>query len=182
MPREIVTLQVRWMGLLALEGTDHRLTDAPLPAACTRLWLSCSCSSRSGNAGTRVGSGTSSALFAICCSYTGSDLHIAFPCPPPPLSPVGSEFWSQLCLEHGINSQGTLEEYAGNPSASTSSLDRATPTSPRSPSAVPTASQVADRKDVFFYQADDDHYIPRALLVDLEPRVCVAPTLPLVDP
>ncbi len=28
-----------------------------------------------------------------------------------------------------------------------------------------------DRKDVFFYQADDEHYIPRALLFDLEPRV-----------
>lgn len=28
-----------------------------------------------------------------------------------------------------------------------------------------------DRKDVFFYQADDQHYIPRALLMDLEPRV-----------
>jgi tubulin gamma len=30
---------------------------------------------------------------------------------------------------------------------------------------------VDDRKDVFFYQADDEHYIPRALLIDLEPRV-----------
>lgn len=28
-----------------------------------------------------------------------------------------------------------------------------------------------DRKDVFFYQSDDDKYIPRALLIDLEPRV-----------
>ena len=28
-----------------------------------------------------------------------------------------------------------------------------------------------DRKDVFFYQADDGHYIPRALLLDLEPGV-----------
>ena len=28
-----------------------------------------------------------------------------------------------------------------------------------------------DRKDVFFYQSDDDHYIPRAVLIDLEPRV-----------
>ena len=27
-----------------------------------------------------------------------------------------------------------------------------------------------DRKDVFFYQADDEHYIPRAVLLDLEPR------------
>jgi tubulin gamma len=25
---------------------------------------------------------------------------------------------------------------------------------------------------VFFYQADDDHYIPRSILIDLEPRVC----------
>ena len=30
---------------------------------------------------------------------------------------------------------------------------------------------IEDRKDVFFYQADDEHYIPRALLIDLEPRV-----------
>jgi len=28
-----------------------------------------------------------------------------------------------------------------------------------------------DRKDVFFYQADDQHYVPRALMLDLEPRV-----------
>lgn len=30
--------------------------------------------------------------------------------------------------------------------------------------------QGGDRKDVFFYQADDEHYVPRALLLDLEPR------------
>ncbi|CAI5445657.1 unnamed protein product [Caenorhabditis angaria] len=30
---------------------------------------------------------------------------------------------------------------------------------------------VNDNKDVLFYQADDDHYVPRAVLVDLEPRV-----------
>ncbi|SBS79948.1 tubulin gamma chain, putative [Plasmodium ovale curtisi] len=28
-----------------------------------------------------------------------------------------------------------------------------------------------NRKDIFFYQADDEHFIPRALLFDLEPRV-----------
>ncbi|KAK1376759.1 hypothetical protein POM88_032952 [Heracleum sosnowskyi] len=32
------------------------------------------------------------------------------------------------------------------------------------------ATQGGDRKDVFFYQADGQHYIPRALLMDLEPR------------
>ncbi|KAF2072420.1 hypothetical protein CYY_006255 [Polysphondylium violaceum] len=57
---------------------------------------------------------------------------------------IGSEFWKQLCLEHGINAKGYLEEYA-----------------------IPGI----DRKDVFFYQSDDDHYVPRALLLDLEPRV-----------
>ena len=57
---------------------------------------------------------------------------------------IGMEFWKQLCAEHGINPEGVLEEYAMNGD---------------------------DRKDVFFYQADDEHYIPRALLVDLEPRV-----------
>lgn len=59
---------------------------------------------------------------------------------------VGSEFWKQLCKEHGISPSGILEEYAVN-------------------------SQVEDRKDVFFYQADDDHYVPRSILIDLEPRV-----------
>ncbi|RNA22102.1 tubulin gamma-1 chain, partial [Brachionus plicatilis] len=57
---------------------------------------------------------------------------------------IGMEFWKQLCMEHGISHTGTLEEYA---------------------------TEGTDRKDVFFYQADDDHYIPRAVLLDLEPRV-----------
>jgi tubulin gamma len=30
---------------------------------------------------------------------------------------------------------------------------------------------LSDRKDVFFYQADDEHFIPRSLQLDLEPRV-----------
>ena len=59
---------------------------------------------------------------------------------------IGSEFWKKLCHEHGISKTGMLEDFAlqngGN-----------------------------DRKDVFFYQADDEHYVPRAVLVDLEPRV-----------
>eukprot|EP00941_MAST-03F_sp_MAST-3F-sp1_P001561 g1561.t1 len=57
---------------------------------------------------------------------------------------IGMAFWQQLCEEHGIRSDGSLEEFA---------------------------FQGTDRKDVFFYQADDDHYIPRALMLDLEPRV-----------
>ena len=57
---------------------------------------------------------------------------------------IGSEFWKKLCREHGISEEGLLQDFA---------------------------TDGTDRKDVFFYQADDDHYIPRALLMDLEPRV-----------
>lgn len=59
---------------------------------------------------------------------------------------VGSQFWEYLCRDHGIAKDGTLEEFASEGLAN-------------------------DRKDVFFYQADDEHYVPRAILVDLEPRV-----------
>lgn len=59
---------------------------------------------------------------------------------------VGSQFWQQLCLEHGISQDGNLEEFA---------------------------TEGGDRKDVFFYQSDDTRYIPRAILIDLEPRVSV---------
>ncbi|EEP79621.1 tubulin gamma chain [Uncinocarpus reesii 1704] len=57
---------------------------------------------------------------------------------------IGAQFWQQLCLEHGINQDGNLEEFA---------------------------TEGGDRKDVFFYQSDDTRYIPRAILLDLEPRV-----------
>lgn len=61
------------------------------------------------------------------------------------LCAVGFEFWKKLCAEHGINPEGVLEPFA--------------------------TEGVGDRKDVFFYQADDNHYVPRAVLLDLEPRV-----------
>lgn len=66
---------------------------------------------------------------------------------------IGGEFWKQLCLEHGIEPNGRLKEVP-----SSSYMDGGN-------------IAVNDRKDVFFYPSDDDHYIPRALLIDLEPRV-----------
>jgi len=57
---------------------------------------------------------------------------------------IGFEFWKKLCKEHGISNEGILQEHA---------------------------TEGVDRKDVFFYQADDEHYIPRSVLLDLEPRV-----------
>ncbi|XP_053424869.1 tubulin gamma-2 chain-like [Nycticebus coucang] len=57
---------------------------------------------------------------------------------------IGFEFWEQLCTEHGISLEGIVEEFA---------------------------TKGTDRKDVFFYQAEDEHYIPRVVLLDLEPRL-----------
>lgn len=56
---------------------------------------------------------------------------------------VGMEFWKTLCAEHGISPDGSFNH--------------------EEPS--------IDIKDIFFYQADDRRYVPRAVLVDLEPRV-----------
>lgn len=57
---------------------------------------------------------------------------------------IGDAFWQQLCREHGIQPDGSTS---------------------------PEPSSSDDRKDVFFYQSDDNRYVPRALLIDLEPRV-----------
>lgn len=43
---------------------------------------------------------------------------------------VGSQFWQQLCLEHGISQDGNLEDFA---------------------------TEGGDRKDVFFYQVGFNH-------------------------
>ena len=58
---------------------------------------------------------------------------------------IGLEFWKRLVDEHGIAPDGKLQPFA--------------------------EGQREDRKDVFFYQADDNRYVPRAILMDLEPRV-----------
>jgi tubulin gamma len=75
---------------------------------------------------------------------------------------IGSEFWKRLCAEHGIGRDGFLEDFAAAPqSAAAAGLSNS--------SAQHNAA--GDRKDVFFYQADDNHFVPRSVLVDLEPRV-----------
>jgi len=105
---------------------------------------------------------------------------------------IGGEFWKQLCLEHGIQPDGLLRDVPppnGNDAAAAASSS-GLPSS-ADPGAAAAANNnnnngignsvmslpdmghkfIDDRKDVFFYQSDDEHYIPRALLVDLEPRV-----------
>lgn len=92
---------------------------------------------------------------------------------------MGSEFWRTLCSEHGIRKDGTLEDFA--------TQARVERVQGRMQIALFASvfdwfqvlkgcllnalrMQGGDRKDVFFYQADDEHYVPRAVLLDLEPR------------
>ena len=76
------------------------------------------------------------------------------------------EFWKQLCTEHGIS--------PGRMCWSVMCSSRAVFLSSCCKEGIlrEDAVEGIDRKDVFFYQADDEHYIPRAVLLDLEPRVC----------
>lgn len=64
---------------------------------------------------------------------------------------IGFEFWKKLCAEHGISPDGVSDSIVKHHDKEN--------------------FEENDRKDVFFYQADDNHYIPRAILIDLEPRV-----------
>jgi tubulin gamma len=79
---------------------------------------------------------------------------------------IGGCFWNQLCYEHHIHPQdGSLLGNCVPPLSYSSS-------SPMAAAATTTTTTPNDRKDVFFYQSDyHDKYIPRALLIDLEPRV-----------
>lgn len=56
---------------------------------------------------------------------------------------MGTEFWKSISSEHNIDIEGSLL----------------------------TQQNLNDRKDIFFYESDDCKFIPRAVLVDLEPRV-----------
>ncbi|CAL9756241.1 unnamed protein product [Musa acuminata subsp. burmannicoides] len=94
---------------------------------------------------------------------------------------IGMEFWKQLCLEHGIGKDGLLEDFATQARSPIPSFPASLLGFDRGRSWILSRAYIGsfqlksvdggDRKDVFFYQADDQHYIPRALLVDLEPRV-----------
>lgn len=75
---------------------------------------------------------------------------------------ISSEFWPQLCHEHGIAPDGSLRP------PPTADVDAPFA---RGAAGAGLGTAVGDRKDVFFYGSDDDKYVPRALMIDLEPRV-----------
>lgn len=60
---------------------------------------------------------------------------------------IGAEYWDKLCVEHGLLNEETVN------------------------SSINSAKIKDDRKDTFFYESCNGKYFPRALLIDLEPRV-----------
>jgi len=71
-------------------------------------------------------------------------------------------------LEHGIDRDGSLLLNETNNNNNAYAYTNANKASEQQQQQL---QRTDDRKDVFFYQSDDDKYIPRALLIDLEPRV-----------
>ena len=57
---------------------------------------------------------------------------------------IGNSCWELYCLEHGINPDGKL---------------------------VQNELEATDFRGTFFSESDSGKYVPRALLVDLEPTV-----------
>ncbi|KAL7453353.1 hypothetical protein ACHAWC_005023, partial [Mediolabrus comicus] len=85
---------------------------------------------------------------------------------------IGGEFWKQLCVEHGIQPDGLPRDDHHVELADNSNNNSSTPRNENDNNHHNNNQNfIDDRKDVFFYQSDAGHYIPRALLVDLEPRV-----------
>ncbi|XP_074079945.1 tubulin gamma-1 chain-like isoform X1 [Macrotis lagotis] len=97
---------------------------------------------------------------------------------------IGFEFWKQLCAEHGISPEGIVEEFA------TEGTDRkdvffyqvlfqmhehrklGTQWAERHERGKTVSDQRKQSACLLGRQeADDEHYIPRAVLLDLEPRV-----------
>ena len=111
---------------------------------------------------------------------------------------IGLALRSQLCQEHGIGKDGVLQDFAtqvrlellpalilSSPPPPGPRPTRGHPAQLARRSSEPCSSfvpQGGDRKDVFFYQADDERYIPRALLLDLEPRCEARPVRFLMPP
>ena len=79
---------------------------------------------------------------------------------------IGGEFWKQLCLEHGIQPDGLARNVppSSNDIISSSTEHSTTNTNGVGNPSLPsnTANNngqfIDDRKDVFFYQSDDEHY------------------------
>ncbi|KAH3670478.1 hypothetical protein OGAPHI_000993 [Ogataea philodendri] len=59
---------------------------------------------------------------------------------------VGEQFWGQICNEHGILLDGTTSPETQN-------------------------TYREDQTDIFFQRNDNNRYTPRAILIDMEPRV-----------
>lgn len=88
---------------------------------------------------------------------------------------VGTQYWKQLALEHGIRPDGLSEPYESNDLAFESS-----------PVAERQEFRPArdDQTDPFFTVSENNKYTPRSILIDLEPSVVakVTSSFPMFNP
>ncbi|EGV64739.1 gamma-tubulin [Yamadazyma tenuis] len=86
---------------------------------------------------------------------------------------VGTQFWSQLALEHGLLPDGTSTPYPQDQEQPEFDGQRAGTTNHRE-----------DRAELFFTLSDSGKYTPRSVLIDLEPSVIQRATngFPMFNP
>lgn len=66
---------------------------------------------------------------------------------------IGNACWELLCLEHGVQADGSLHE---KPQVNTN---------------IPDGIPIGDAIEAFFSEGNSGKFVPRALYVDLEPTV-----------
>ena len=102
---------------------------------------------------------------------------------------IGGEFWKQLCLEHGIQPDGLARDVPPPSSLSNDNNHSAAGGVPPPPSPLSQVSATSngignpsnvgkqfidDRKDVFFYQSDDEHYSECGFVLHMVLILCFA--------
>lgn len=148
------------------------------PGAGSRGYHDCCCSSSRCAVLERTSTERPAHPCALSATHALSPLPPASPFPPalpthalPPPTPLSlCAMPTQALPSPSLSALAIIK----SPPAHPPTHPRPPPTHPPTLSACP---QSGDRKDVFFYQADDERYIPRACLIDLEPR-CVPAARP----
>lgn len=93
---------------------------------------------------------------------------------------VGLQYWQQLSLEHGINSDGSSNPYPINTN-NKFQFQNLTSTSNNNESSTKYRD---DHPELFFTLSDSNRYTPRSILIDMEPSVIgkSTSTLPMFNP
>lgn len=92
---------------------------------------------------------------------------------------VGLQYWQQLSLEHGINSDGSSNPYPTNSNNNFQFRDLTHDSNEQT-----STKYRNDHPELFFTLSDSNRYTPRSILIDMEPSVIgkSTSTLPMFNP